>query len=143
MKKRNIWPLGWSRATGPHLIVLEDTDRKRFTLCKLSSVAIVGGDLEFIMDSDCDACDLSRDGKALATLIKRHDGYFSIAISDPLGSPPKEYSPAPFATKELYEASQIAFSPDGKSILFCRQGERGVNGLWRLPTNGHRSSEAH
>jgi len=119
-------PLGWSSDKG-HLILAESADTKIYSL------ATVGGEPDFIFKAPCHVCDLSRDGKALATLVRRDDGYFGVAISDPLGSPLRNYLPEPFASKELYEASQIAFSSDGKSILFCRRGHKAINELWRLP----------
>ncbi len=100
---------------------------------KLYSVATVGGELEFIMDADCNNCDLSRDGKAYATIAKGPDGYYGVAVSDPLGSPLRYYKPAPFASKDLYNDPQTAFSPDGKSILLFCAGSNNRDEAWLLP----------
>ena len=102
MRNTRVRPLGWS-SDRSHLIVVEDTDRKESPDHKLYSVATVGGDLEPIMDTDCVelACGLSPDGKAFATLsIPKNPGeLYGVAISDPLGSPLRSYTPAPFASK--------------------------------------------
>jgi eukaryotic-like serine/threonine-protein kinase len=130
-----VRPVGWSNDRS-HLIVVEDTDRKESPyLEKLYSVATVGGDLDFILDTDYDTCDLSPDGKALAALVDGHNpgDLYSIAVSDPLGSPLKTYSPAPFASKEIFNSPQLRFSPDGQNILFFRTGENDKNEAWLLP----------
>jgi eukaryotic-like serine/threonine-protein kinase len=127
-------PLGWSGDRN-HLIVLEFTDKTESPYMKLYSVATVGGDLEFIMDTDCRTCDLSPDGKAFATLVypKSPGEAFNVAISDPLGSPLRPYLPAPFASKEVSNKPQLAFSSDGKKILLLRAKENLKEEAWLLP----------
>jgi hypothetical protein len=100
---------------------------------KLYSVATVGGGLEFIMDANCNNCDLSRDGKAYVASAKGPDGYYGVAVSYPLGSPLRYYKPAPFATKDLFSYPVTAFAPDGKSIPFARGGENNRYETWLLP----------
>ena len=131
-EKRTVQPLGWS-SDKSHLILREYTDRKESPYDTLYSVSTVGGELESIMDFDCDACDLSRDGKAFATLRKGSDNTYNVEISDPVGSPLKTYAPAPFSTKELYNVPHMYFSPDGKSILLFRSGENDQDEAWLLP----------
>jgi serine/threonine protein kinase len=130
----SVEPLGWSSDRN-HLVVVEDTDSQQTPRDKLYSVPIVGGDLEFIMDIDCFTCDLSPDGKALAILSEpsKPGEMYGVAISDPLGSPLRAYSPAPFASKDLYNGPQLTFSPDGKQILFFRAGDKNSEGAWLLP----------
>jgi Tol biopolymer transport system component len=134
-------PLGWSK-DGAHLIVLEETNRQVPPYDKLYSVAAVGGEPDFIMDSDCSSCDLSRDGKAFAMFTRGKDGIFSVFVSDPLGSPLRPYSPAPFASKEVYEAndSQLRFSPDGKKLMLFLAAVTDTDEAWLLPyPNGSQS----
>lgn len=128
----DIRPLGWS-SDQSHLILLETTDRQQSPIYRLYSVATIGGELDFVMDSDCDACDLSRNGKTLATFAKGKDGSYGVAISDPLGSPLRPYSPAPFASQAIFNEPQMAFSPDGKRILLFRTGEEDRDEAWLLP----------
>lgn len=125
-----VWPEGWSSDEG-HVIVAEGS--KGPTEYKLFSVATVGGDLEFIMDYDCRACDLSRDGRALAIDTKGKDGNYVLDMSDPLGSPLRVYTPAPFASKDIHNVPQLAFSPDGKEILLYRAGDEKTGEAWLLP----------
>ena len=47
------------------------------------------------MNFDCIACDLSRDGKALATFSKAADGAYGVSVSDPFGSPTARLHPGP------------------------------------------------
>ena len=68
-EKEDLLPLGWS-SDKSHLILLQSTDSKESPLYKLYSVPLVGGELDFVMNSACDACDLSRDGNMFATLAK-------------------------------------------------------------------------
>jgi Tol biopolymer transport system component len=129
-----VCPLGWSSDRN-HLIVVEGTDRTESPRMKLYSVATVGGDLDPIMDTDCRACSLSPDGKAFATLslAKNPGELYGVAISDPLGSPLQNYTPAPFASKYLFNRPQLLFSPDGKKILLFRAGDKTKEEAWLLP----------
>ncbi len=128
-----VQPVGWS-SDRSHIIVAESIDMSNDAVhSKLYSVATVGGELEFIMDADCNNCDLSRDGKAYATIAKDPDGYYGLAVSDPLGSPLRYYKPAPFASKDLYNDPETAFSPDRKSILLFYAGNNNKEQAWLLP----------
>jgi Tol biopolymer transport system component len=130
----DIGPMGWS-SDGNHIIVIEFPSGKEQPKPRLYSVATAGGDLDFIMDIDeCLACDLSRDGTALATLVGRSNpGELSyVAISDPLGSPLRKYAPAPFASKFLFDRPFLRFSPDKKKILLFQENE-GKEEDWLLP----------
>jgi Tol biopolymer transport system component len=130
----NVQPVGWSGDRN-HLIVVEDTDRTESPSQKLYSVATVGGDLDYIMDLDCFACALSPDGKALAILSMASNSgeMYGVAVSDPLGSPLRAYTPAPFASKNLFNGPGLAFSPDGKQILLYRAGDKSSEEAWLLP----------
>jgi Tol biopolymer transport system component len=127
-------PLGWSK-DGAHLILLESTDRRESPFYKLYSVATVGGEPDFIMDSDCDSCDLSRDGKAFAMFARDKNGVSSVSVSDPLGSPLRPYTPALFASKDVSgnTNSQLQFSPDGKKLMLFRAAGATKDEAWLLP----------
>jgi eukaryotic-like serine/threonine-protein kinase len=128
-----VWPKGWS-SDRSHVIVAQYTDGKAPAQFKLSSVATVGGNLEFVMYFDCDnACDVSPAGKAFATHTKGKDGNYVVEVSDPLGSPLRAYMPAPFATKGCDGYPQLAFSRDGKEILLYCAGDEKTGGAWLLP----------
>jgi eukaryotic-like serine/threonine-protein kinase len=133
-EKHNVSVQGWSSDRN-HLILLEDTDRKESPFQKLYSIPLVGGDLDFIMDADCLVCSLSPDGRAFATMPQRVNsgGMVNLAISDPLGSPLRPYTPSPFATKEVHNQPELLFSPDGKMILLFRAGENLKQEAWLLP----------
>ena len=133
-EKHDVWPIRWSSDRN-HLIVVEATGNQQSPYTRLYAVPTVGGDLDFIMDADCEACDVSPDGKALAILsIATKPGeMYGVSISDPLGSPLRAYTPAPFADKELFNGPSLAFSPDGKKILLFRAGEKINEAAWLLP----------
>jgi len=129
---QDVGPMGWS-SDRAHLILWEGSGRDEFRTYTLASIPTVGGDLEHIMDFDCAACDLSRDGKVMATFSKGADGNYGVSISDPFGSPMRGYVPAPFASKDIFNGPQIGFSPDGKHILLARSGEGDKDEIWLLP----------
>jgi eukaryotic-like serine/threonine-protein kinase len=121
--KLDIQPLGWS-SDKSHLIVAEEISIEAGGLeqhVKVYSLPTIGGELEFIMDAKCVYCTVSPDGKVLATIVfpTTNGGNFAFQVSDPLGSPLRDYKPAPFtSTKEnLNNNPWISFSPDGKNIL--------------------------
>ena len=73
--------------------------------------------------------DVANDLSALAML--REDGPISLWISSPIGSPPRKYSPDPFATRSVLNSPKLAFSPDRKHILlFINSGDRGREEAW-------------
>ena len=82
---------------------------------------------------NCETCDLSRNGNALATFAggRPREIRRTIYISDPLGSPLRIYPPAFLASKE--SAAEVAFSPDGTKILLLRRGDAGKLEAWLLP----------
>jgi eukaryotic-like serine/threonine-protein kinase len=132
-EKLDVWPLGWS-SDRSHIIVLGDkeTGRGEPLPFRLSSVPTVGGELEPIMDTDCIDCSLSPDGKAYAAFMKGQDNSYSVEVSDPLGSPMRPYTPAPFTSKEA-RFSDLSFSQDGRSILLFRVGDNHQPESWVLP----------
>jgi hypothetical protein len=48
----------------------------------------------------------------------------------------KQYLPAPFATREVYNWARLRFSPDGTHILVAMNGGRGGEEVWLLPYPG-------
>jgi Tol biopolymer transport system component len=136
-EKYNVWPLGWS-SDRSHLIVTSETESHKWPFLRLSSVSTVGGELDFIMDLQCYACDLSRDGKMLATLAKGDDGLYSVFISGLPGSPLHPYTPAPFASKDIFDSPQLNFSPDGENILLYHAGDEDKSQAWLLPVSAGR-----
>ncbi len=133
-EKSNVWPWGWSTDKN-HLVLLEDTNLEG-SHSKLFSIAMVGGDPEFIMDVDCPAtCNLSPDGKSFATLEfpSKPGDLTSVSVSDPFGSPPRPYTPAPFASKDIYNRPTLRFSPDREKILLFLTGENNKDEAWLLP----------
>jgi serine/threonine protein kinase len=132
---RGIRPMGWS-SDGNHIIAIGFTGSKEPPYYRLYSMPTVGGDLDFIMDVDqCVTWSLSRDGKAFAALVggKNPGDASSVAISDPLGSPLKDYVPAVFASKELHGVPLLRFSPDKKKILLFQAVEHNKEEAWLLP----------
>ena len=129
---QDVGPMGWSTDRA-HLILWVGTSIDESRTYTFASIPTIGGDLEPVMNFDCIACDLSRDGKALATFSKAADGAYGVSVSDPFGSPLRAYTPAPFASKDLFNTPQIGFSPNGKSILLSRSGEGDKDEIWLLP----------
>lgn len=122
--------VGWS-ADRNHLVVVETEDGPKN---RLATVPVLGGSLSAVMDVDCGACALSPDGQTFVDQMRpasRGEAY-EVGISHPLGAPLRAYEPAPFASRDIYNLSELAFSPDGKKILFMRMGEGGEEN-WVLP----------
>jgi serine/threonine protein kinase len=118
-EKHDIGPFGWS-SDRSQLIVGELTSTTPImSHYRLYSLPTVGGQLEFIMEVDCVACDLSRDGRAFATLIGSSENSYSVQVSDPLGSPLRAYKPTPFGVNlgNLDSNPWLSFSPNRKNIL--------------------------
>ncbi len=133
-EKNEVYPIRWSSDKN-HLVVVEVTGSPQPPYTKLYSVPTVGGDLDFIMDAECFTCDLSQDGKALASLsvVTNSGEMHTVSISDPLGSPVRAYTPAPFDSKDLFNHPTLSFSPDGKQILLFRAGDKNDEAAWLLP----------
>jgi Tol biopolymer transport system component len=131
-ESRSTFPLGWS-GDRSHLVAVSRPAPG--SPCKIYSVPIVGGDPEFIMDlEDCYVLPaLSFDGKALAAFPEGKDGLTRVQTSDPIGTPFKTYSPAPFGTTGTTNLPQLGFSPDGKKILLIRAAGGNKEEAWLLP----------
>ena len=99
----------------------------------LYSVATVGGEPEFIGDRSNWPYNVSRDGKVLVVFKKGTNNLFGVEVSDPIGSPPHTYEPAPFAAGDVVNMAQIGLSPDGKKILLFFEPTKGGAESWLLP----------
>jgi Tol biopolymer transport system component/DNA-binding winged helix-turn-helix (wHTH) protein len=123
---------GWS-SDRMHVLFVGFPDTRQPNHLRLYSVATVGGKPEVIMDYDCTSCNVSPDGKVLATFTKEKETEYGLEISDPLGSPLRTYTPAPFATKVISNFPRLGVSPDGKKILLIVDDESGKEETWLLP----------
>jgi Tol biopolymer transport system component/DNA-binding winged helix-turn-helix (wHTH) protein len=136
----NLWgklaPLGWSNDRSHVLFAKQPDGLEPFY--RIYSVATVGGAVDLIMDStNIEGCGglgtLSPDGKVLVLFAQGNDGTYGLEISNPLGTPPRPYLPAPFATKDVINRPALRFSPDGKKMLFIIDGEHESRTAWLLP----------
>ena len=124
---QSAFPVGWSPDSRRIVLLMRNKTPA------LWSLAAAGGEPELLMSlpegvpvtPDTGAVSIAPDGKAVAVL-HRSDGGLRVSISSPPGSPLVAYAPAPYATKTVFNAPRIRFSPDGSKLLLL------VNrGTWR------------
>jgi len=122
--------VGWTPDAQRLLIFTCDT-----TPCRLMTIATVGGEPEPFMsfESEVEYFTASPDYKTFAIFMKAKDGHYGVFLSSPPGSPLKEYAPAPFSTRSIFEEPSMHFSPDGKRILLTYVGEKYKYQTWSLP----------
>jgi len=104
----------------------------------LWSVSVVGGEPESFMPTEgIGSLAVSPDLRSVAVMRRGDDGVYAVWISSPPGAPPRKYLPNPMATRAVYNATNLRFSPDGKSILLFMRGDRGRTEAWlmRYPPN--------
>jgi Tol biopolymer transport system component/DNA-binding winged helix-turn-helix (wHTH) protein len=105
----------------------------------LYSIAVVGGEPELITpmpdysDYEIFREDLSPDNQTMAIFGTQKGGKATIFISSPLGSPYRQYEPAPFASQKTLSKITLRFSPNGKKLLLIRTGDSESEEAWLLP----------
>jgi Tol biopolymer transport system component len=98
------------------------------------SVSVTGGEPEsFYAIKENWPLAVSPDLRTVAMMRRAEDGKYSVWLSSPPGSPPRQYLPAPMTTNTLYNSTILRFSPDGKSILLLMRGDRARDEAWLLP----------
>jgi eukaryotic-like serine/threonine-protein kinase len=131
---QSAFPVGWSPDSRRIVLLMHDKTPA------LWSLAAAGGEPELLMSlpdgvpvtPDTGAVSIASDGKAVAVL-HRSDGGLRVSISSPPGSPLVTYAPAPYATKTVFNAPRIRFSPDGSKLLLLANPGRGAEEAWLLP----------
>ncbi len=126
------WSLhGWS-PDSKRVIVAGRNPRSDKPFYALFSVPVFGGEPDLIMPLDGSSAAVSPDGKVLAVVRTDNDGRLGVYTASPVGSPLKQYKPAPFEAKDFLNIPTIVFSQDGKWIsLFV--DVIGGKQAWRLP----------
>jgi serine/threonine protein kinase/Tol biopolymer transport system component len=100
----------------------------------LWSVSVVGGEPESFMPTEgIGSLAVSPDLRSVAVMRAGDDGVNAVWISSPPGAAPRKYLPNPMATRALYNATNLRFSPNGKSILLFMRGDRGRTEAWLMP----------
>jgi len=99
------------------------------------SIATVGGEPEIFMPSlpSSRLVSFSPDLQSVAYFYPGGDGRYGVWISSPPTSAPQRYAPDPYASKDIYNAPKLKFSPDGKRILLLVNAGRGREEAWLLP----------
>jgi serine/threonine protein kinase len=122
--------VGWS-ADGKRVISMGKNPQAKEPSVALFSTPVFGGEPELLLTADISDASVSRDGKALASIIEE-DGKLVVKTSSPIGAPFQRYSPAPFETKDRYQHPDLRFSPDGRRILLFFDQPQGRR-IWSLP----------
>ena len=98
------------------------------------SVSAVGGAPQKLYDfGSADVRALALSPQAWAVLRAGPDRKFRVFVSPPGGAHWTAYAPAPFATANIVNQPQMAFAPDGKSLLLFLHGDSGRELAWLLP----------
>jgi Tol biopolymer transport system component len=79
------------------------------------------------------APEISPDNQTIAIAGVPKGGKAAVFISSPLGSPYRQYEPAPFAGKHFYNTTNLRFAPNGQKLLLIRTGDSGTEEAWLLP----------
>jgi eukaryotic-like serine/threonine-protein kinase len=101
------------------------------------STPVFGGEPGLLLTADVVYAAVSPDGKALAAVVIE-DNKRVVKTSTPVGAPFQRYSPAPFETKDQYNAPSLQFSPNGQRILLFIDQSKGRL-VWNLPWPAGRS----
>ncbi len=124
-------PAGWS-SDSKRVFVMGRNPLGGKPFVALFSVPVFGGEPELIAPLDVRSAVVSPDGKVLAAIRTDDEGRIGVYTSSPVGSPLKQYKPAPFETRDFLNIPAIAFSQDGKWISLFLDAIGGKQG-WRLP----------
>jgi eukaryotic-like serine/threonine-protein kinase len=101
----------------------------------LYSIAVVGGEPEQITPvPDYEVCaeEVSPDNQTMAIAARPEGGKARVFISSPIGSPFRQYEPAPFACELFYGVTSLRFAPNGKKLLLIRT-DSDKEEAWLLP----------
>jgi eukaryotic-like serine/threonine-protein kinase len=99
----------------------------------LWSVPAVGGEPEPLLAlTDASIPGVSRDGATAAFLKRGADGMYNLWISSPIGTEPRPYDPAPFATPDSFNSPEVQISENGKQIVLIRNDGNAEN-AWIMP----------
>jgi len=128
-------PLGWS-ADGAHLIFihrgLDDPTNTKFSV--ISRLGGAATTLLTARDQWAAIVALSPDGKTLARFAgTKSGGDYHLTISDPVGSPWRDYGPLPEPVNAVFNGPNLTFSQDGKRMLLAYDGQNGDDYVWSLP----------
>ena len=108
----------------------------------LWTVSPAGGEPEPLQGLERPGSSVSRDGTAMAKLHRDDNGVTSIWTSSPPEAAPVPYEPAPFASRNLFNAPTLKFSPDGKQILLIRNAD-GREEAWLMPYPANAATPPH
>jgi len=108
----------------------------------LYSIAVVGGEPELLAPIPAYAfiAELSPDNRTMAIFGVQEGGKKTVLISSPLGSPYRQYEPAPFAGSTAYNQTILRFAPNGNKLLLIFTGDSGLEEAWLLPYPPGRSA---
>jgi Tol biopolymer transport system component len=101
----------------------------------LYSIAVVGGEPELLTPMpDYQVWEeVSPDNQTMAIAGIPEGGKATVFISSPIGSPFRQYEPAPFAGKTFYNQARLRFAPNGQKLLLIRTGDSDTEEAWLLP----------
>jgi Tol biopolymer transport system component len=101
------------------------------------SVSRAGGAPELVQKIFVTAATLSPDGRTLAMwrtdFTTKPRGLSTVWLASPPNAVPREYTPAPFSVKSMYNPTYLQFSPDGKQLLLADWTDEGDTATWVLP----------
>jgi len=128
-------PLGWS-SDGAHLIFihrgLDDPTNTKFSV--ISRLGGAATTLITARDQWASQVALSPDGKTLARFAgMKAGGDFHLTISNPVGSPWRDYGNLPEPVTAVFNGPSLSFSQDGKRMLLAYDGQNGDDYIWSLP----------
>jgi Tol biopolymer transport system component len=124
----SVSPMAWT-PDGKRLLL--DFDEKP----GIMSIATVGGEPDVFLASvpNSRVTEVSPDNQSLAFIYPGDEGRYGVWISSPPGAAPKRYVPDPYATKDVYNAPKLKFSPDGRRLLLFINAGRQREEAWILP----------
>ena len=135
-RSADFWdPAGWS-PDNKRVFVVGKNPPGAASSYTLFSVPVFGGEPDVVMPMDdrfiLPGLKISTDGKALVALRIDQNRKLLVHTASPVGSPLKQYAPAPFETATWSNTPTAQFSPDLQSITLVVDALDGRQ-VWKLP----------
>ena len=124
------WVAGWS-PDGKRVIARDKNPQGDDPGYALFSVPAFGGDPVMIMPLKTRYPKISADGRALVA-VGSESRKLAVYTASPVGSPLKQYGPAPFETSSFLNDPLATFAPDGRWITLLVDVIGGRQ-AWKLP----------